>query len=131
MRATDTAYTEWRVVYLKGSALENFQWKSTLIKGVDGLDIAEVMSTLWTLPDLHSLTQRKNYRTLLGLKLLFAKHDKHYPSRSRQTSPATAGPCIRLNFGPRVPICKDSFRRRTVTNLTVTATSQIITNGAS
>ena len=82
-----------------------------MIKEFDGLDIPKVMSTLWTLPDLHSLTQRKSYRTLLGLKLLFAKHDKHYPSRFGQTSLATVVAnftilVTNINFGPsRQMIC--------------------------
>ena len=42
---------------------------------------------------------------LLGVKFMFAKRDKHYPSRSGQTSLATAvtnftKPVTKINFGP-------------------------------
>ena len=42
---------------------------------------------------------------MLGLKKMFAKRDKHYPSRSGQTSLATAvtnitKPVTKINFGP-------------------------------
>ena len=43
--------------------------------------------------------------TVLGPELIFPKRDKHYPSRSRQTSLATAvsnisKPVAKINFGP-------------------------------
>ena len=54
---------------------------------------------------LSHLRTRHQYVNLQGPKLLFAKGDKHYPSRSGQTTLATAvtnitKPVTNNNFGP-------------------------------
>ena len=50
-------------------------------------------------------TSVQNWTKVLGPKLIFAKCDKHYPSRSRQTGPAIAVAnftkhVTKINFGP-------------------------------
>ena len=59
---------------------------------------------------IHRLNLTLNV-ALLGPKLMFAEHDKHFPSRSGQASLATAvtnitKPVTTINFGPSTQPCK-------------------------